>query len=92
VTTEAARAKPRRRPRLPRPPRARPPRARNRPSRAASLFDPAIARRAVIQAFVKLDPRVMIRIPVAVRESGGDRSAVTGGTVVLGPIGERIVG
>jgi potassium-transporting ATPase ATP-binding subunit len=55
VTTEAARSTPRRRP--------RPPRARNtRP--AETLFDPAIARRAVIQAFVKLDPRVMIRIPV----------------------------
>ena len=44
--------------------RPRPPKARNRPSRAASLFDPAIARRGAIQAFVKLDPRVMIRIPV----------------------------
>jgi K+-transporting ATPase ATPase B chain len=43
--------------------RARPPKARNnRP--AATLFEPAIARRAVGQAFVKLDPRVMIRIPV----------------------------
>jgi potassium-transporting ATPase ATP-binding subunit len=28
------------------------------------MFEPAIARRAVVQAFVKLDPRVMIRIPV----------------------------
>jgi hypothetical protein len=74
VTTDAARANPRRRlgrprPAKPRPPRARPPKvrppkARNRPSRAASLFDPAIARRGAIQAFVKLDPRVMIRIPV----------------------------
>ena len=59
VTTDAARANPRRRLRRPRPPKAR-----NRPSRAASLFDPAIARRGAIQAFVKLDPRVMIRIPV----------------------------
>jgi potassium-transporting ATPase ATP-binding subunit len=42
--------------------RARPPVARNR--RAAVLFEPAMARRAVVQAFVKLDPRVMIRIPV----------------------------
>ena len=59
MTTDAARANPRRRLRRPRPPKAR-----NRPSRAASLFDPAIARRGAIQAFVKLDPRVMIRIPV----------------------------
>jgi potassium-transporting ATPase ATP-binding subunit len=36
--------------------------ARNR--RDAVLFEPAMARRAVVQAFVKLDPRVMIRIPV----------------------------
>jgi K+-transporting ATPase ATPase B chain len=57
VTTEAARAKPR--PRR----RPRPPKARNTRS-AAGLFAPAIARRAVLQAFVKLDPRVMIRIPV----------------------------
>jgi potassium-transporting ATPase ATP-binding subunit len=28
------------------------------------MFEPAMARRAVVQAFVKLDPRVMIRIPV----------------------------
>ena len=28
------------------------------------MFDPVIARRAVGQAFVKLNPRVMIRIPV----------------------------
>jgi potassium-transporting ATPase ATP-binding subunit len=43
--------------------RPRPPKARNnRP--APTLFEPAIARRAVGQAFVKLDPRVMIRIPV----------------------------
>jgi potassium-transporting ATPase ATP-binding subunit len=43
--------------------RARPPKARNT-RRTATLFEPAIARRAVVQAFVKLDPRVMIRIPV----------------------------
>ena len=36
--------------------------ARNR--RTAAMFEPAIARRAVAQAFVKLDPRVMIRVPV----------------------------
>ena len=43
--------------------RPRPPKARNtRP--AQGLFEPAIARRAVVQAFVKLNPRVMIRIPV----------------------------
>jgi K+-transporting ATPase ATPase B chain len=55
VTTEAARSAPRRRP--------RPPKARNT-QRAATLFEPAIARRAVVQAFVKLNPRVMVRIPV----------------------------
>src|ERR1700728_946109 len=40
----------------------RPPKARNRPG--AALFEPAIVRRAVLQAFVKLDPRFMIHIPV----------------------------
>jgi K+-transporting ATPase ATPase B chain len=44
-----------------RPPR--PPKARNTRS-VATVFEPALARRAVGQAFVKLDPRVMIRIPV----------------------------
>ncbi len=40
----------------------RPPRVRTRP--AAALFEPGILRRAITQAFVKLDPRAMIRIPV----------------------------
>jgi K+-transporting ATPase ATPase B chain len=40
----------------------RPPKASQRP--AAALFDPAILRRAVVSAFVKLDPRVMVRNPV----------------------------
>ncbi|MGD0706280.1 MAG: potassium-transporting ATPase subunit KdpB [Trebonia sp.] len=39
-----------------------PPKARNRPG--AALLQPAILRRAVLAAFVKLDPRVMVRIPV----------------------------
>jgi K+-transporting ATPase ATPase B chain len=41
----------------------RPPKVRIRPA-AGALLEPAILRRAAIQAFVKLDPRVMIRIPV----------------------------
>ncbi|HXX90727.1 MAG TPA: potassium-transporting ATPase subunit KdpB [Acidimicrobiales bacterium] len=44
------------------PPESRPPKVRTRP--AASLVDPAILRRAVVEAFVKLDPRNMIRNPV----------------------------
>ena len=44
------------------PDETRPPKVRTRP--AAALFEPAILRRAVFQAFVKLDPRVMIHIPV----------------------------
>jgi K+-transporting ATPase ATPase B chain len=40
----------------------RPPKVRTRA--ASSLFEPAIARRALGQAFVKLDPRQMIRNPV----------------------------
>ena len=40
----------------------RPPKVRARPG--AALLDPAILRRAVRAAFVKLDPRVMIPIPV----------------------------
>jgi potassium-transporting ATPase ATP-binding subunit len=31
---------------------------------AAALFEPAILRKAILQAFVKLDPRVMIHIPI----------------------------
>jgi potassium-transporting ATPase ATP-binding subunit len=44
------------------PPETRPPRVRTRPGRA--LLEPAILRRAVVEAFRKLDPRTMIRIPV----------------------------
>ncbi len=40
----------------------RPPKVRSRPT--ASLFEPAILRRAVGAAFVKLDPRTMVHIPV----------------------------
>jgi K+-transporting ATPase ATPase B chain len=55
------------------PDETRPPKARNRPGTA--LFEPAILRRAVVQAFVKLDPRFMVRIPVMfVVETG---SAIT---------------
>ncbi len=42
----------------------RPPKVRTRPSGAGSLFDPKIARRAVVDSFVKLDPRQMTRNPV----------------------------
>jgi potassium-transporting ATPase ATP-binding subunit len=35
-----------------------------RPRRAASLFDPAITRRAIIDSFKKLDPRIQARNPV----------------------------
>ncbi len=35
-----------------------------RPRSAASLFDPAITRRAAVEAFKKLDPRVLARNPV----------------------------
>jgi K+-transporting ATPase ATPase B chain len=41
----------------------RPPKVRRR-SGAASLVDPAIARRALVDAFAKLDPRQMVRNPV----------------------------
>jgi potassium-transporting ATPase ATP-binding subunit len=40
----------------------RPPRTRTRPG--SSLFEPSIMRRALGEAFVKLDPRTMIRNPV----------------------------
>ncbi len=39
-----------------------PPKVRIRP--AAALLDPAILRRAIPQAFAKLDPRVMVHVPV----------------------------
>ncbi len=41
---------------------ARPPKVRTRPT--ASSFEPSIMRRAAGQAFIKLDPRRMIRVPV----------------------------
>jgi K+-transporting ATPase ATPase B chain len=41
---------------------ARPPKVRSRP--ASALFEPSILRRATGQAFVKLDPRQLARIPV----------------------------
>jgi potassium-transporting ATPase ATP-binding subunit len=44
------------------PPETRPPKVRTRPGRA--MLEPAIMRRAVGEAFVKLDPRVMVHIPV----------------------------
>src|SRR6185369_16915689 len=43
-------------------PTTRPPKVRTRS--AASLFEPAIVRRAVGDSFVKLSPRVMARNPV----------------------------
>ena len=44
------------------PPQGRPPKVRTRPT--AALLEPSILRRAVLEAFVKLDPRTMIRNPV----------------------------
>jgi potassium-transporting ATPase ATP-binding subunit len=44
------------------PPETRPPKVRTKPG--ASLFEPAIVRRAVGDAFVKLDPRQQLRNPV----------------------------
>jgi K+-transporting ATPase ATPase B chain len=46
------------------PPETRPPKVRRRASGASSLFDPAIMRRAVLDAFRKLNPREMARNPV----------------------------
>jgi potassium-transporting ATPase ATP-binding subunit len=43
-------------------PGPRPPKVRTRA--AASLFEPTILRKAIVQAFVKLDPRVMVHIPI----------------------------
>ena len=45
-------------------PETRPPKVRQRPSGASSLFDAAIMRRAIIDAFKKLSPRQMARNPV----------------------------
>src|ERR1019366_8439061 len=44
------------------PPESRPPKVRTRAG--SSMFDPAIVHRALIDAFVKLDPRHMVRNPV----------------------------
>ncbi len=44
------------------PAESRPPKVRIR--RATSLFEPSILRRAIREAFVKLDPRKLIHIPV----------------------------
>jgi len=44
------------------PAETRPPKARRRPGRG--MLEPKIMRRAAIEAFVKLDPRKMIRIPI----------------------------
>jgi len=44
------------------PAQSRPPKVRTR--QTSSLFDPSILRRAIGEAFVKLDPRKMVRIPV----------------------------
>jgi potassium-transporting ATPase ATP-binding subunit len=44
------------------PPETRPPKVRTKPG--ASLFEPAIVRRAVRDAFIKLDPRQQLRNPV----------------------------
>ena len=44
------------------PPPPRPVKARTRPG--AALLEPEILRRAVLRAFVKLDPRLMVKIPV----------------------------
>src|SRR5215510_7866905 len=48
----------------PDPTEVRPPKVRTRPSGAKSLFDPAIMKRAIVESFVKLDPRQMARNPV----------------------------
>ncbi len=44
------------------PAESRPPKVRSRPT--SSLFEPSILRRAVREAFIKLDPRTMAHIPV----------------------------
>src|SRR5580700_2660588 len=44
------------------PAESRPPKVRTR--QTSSLFEPSILRRAIGEAFVKLDPRKMVRIPV----------------------------
>jgi K+-transporting ATPase ATPase B chain len=48
----------------PQPDELRPPKVRMRTAGTRSLFDPAIMRRATVDAFKKLDPRQMMRNPV----------------------------
>jgi potassium-transporting ATPase ATP-binding subunit len=45
-------------------PTERPPKVRRRPPGARSLFDAAIVKRAVVDSFVKLDPRTLAKNPV----------------------------
>ena len=45
-------------------PTERPPKVRTRPAGARSLFDAAIVQRAVLDSFVKLDPRTLAKNPV----------------------------
>jgi potassium-transporting ATPase ATP-binding subunit len=45
-------------------PADRPPKVRRRPPGARSLFDTAIVKRAVLDSFVKLDPRTLAKSPV----------------------------
>jgi potassium-transporting ATPase ATP-binding subunit len=45
-------------------PGERPPKVRRRPSGARSLFDGPIVRRAVLDSFIKLDPRTLAKNPV----------------------------
>jgi potassium-transporting ATPase ATP-binding subunit len=45
-------------------PTDRPPKVRRRPPGARSLFDAAIVKRAVLDSFVKLDPRTLAKNPV----------------------------
>src|SRR5260221_11697167 len=44
------------------PPETRPPKVRSRP--ASAMLEPSILRPALVEAFVKLDPRHMIHTPV----------------------------
>jgi potassium-transporting ATPase ATP-binding subunit len=71
--------------------RGPPPKVRTRP--ASSLLEPSILRRALGEAFVKLDPRHMARNPVMfVVEIG---SVITSIEFFAGPslfVGERFVG
>ncbi len=46
------------------PPESAPPQKPNRPTRGVSLFNGPIVRRALVDTFLKLDPRYMIKKPV----------------------------